>query len=269
MATIEKVYNTWHEFVTDADQPNNLNPNMVESRSSGSGRNPWAGTASWEDTMHLAQRGWPEGLRRVKEQVHIIERFIGPRQPRKDLAYSVQGPGILDFSRYTQGRPDSWVVWEERDAQDGWSTRIVPILFNVSASSGISTEVLFHRGAAVCALIDILEHSRIRVELTIAECANYRPMVGQFLVKVKKSEEPADMDRIAFALCNASVLRRLMFSIAEKYIPNLPYGYGKPQSYHQEGALNLDAASLSIRGESDMIPWLVKQLKGFGIEVEG
>ena len=221
--------------------------------------------------MDLARLGWPEGLKRIKEQVHIIERFIGPRQPKKELAYSVRGPGMLDFNRYLQGRPDSWVVWEEADAQDGWSAQIIPIVFNVSASSGVSKEVLFSRGAAVCALIDILEHSRIRVELTIAERCLYRgynDVDGTFLVKVKKSEEPADMDRIAFALCNASVLRRLMFSMAEKYIPNLPHGYGAPRSHHQEGALNLDAASLYIRGEEDMVPWLVNQLKGFGIEVE-
>ena len=268
MATIEKTFNTWHSFITDADKTNNLNPHARQSRNRDAHSTHWTGTASWEEVLDLARLGWPEGLNRIKDQVHIIERFIGPRQPKKELAYNVVGPGILDFDRYIQGRPDAWVTWQEQDTQDGWSAKVVPILFNVSASSGIDKAVLFRRGAAVCALIDILEHSRIRVELTIAEYANYQGTDGLFLVKVKKSEEPADMDRIAFALCHASVLRRLMFSMAEQYIPNLPSSYGRPQSYHQEGALNLDAASLYIRDEADMVPWLVKQLKGFGIEVE-
>jgi hypothetical protein len=219
--------------------------------------------------MHLARHGWPEGLRQVRKQVHIIERFISPKQPRLELTHAVQGPGILDFDYYQQGRPDSWVVWEPVSDQHGVSTQIVPIVFNISASSGVSAEILFRRGAAVCALVDILEHSNIRVEIMIAEYAEYGKS-GTYCWKVmlKHSEDVLDMDRVAFALCNASVLRRLMFSMAEQYVPNLPSGYGSPRSWREDGAINLDSASLAIRNERDMVPWLVGQLANYGIEID-
>jgi hypothetical protein len=217
--------------------------------------------------MQLANRGWPEGLRRIKDQVKIIDRFISAKQPRKELAYAVRGPGILDFSRYQQGRPDAWTVWQEVDDTAGRSAKIVPIVFNVAASSGVDKEVMFHRGASVCALIDILEHSNIRVELTVASAIKHGD-THTWTTVVKHSEDVLDMDRVAFALCQASVLRRLGFSLMEQQIPNLMDTYGIPASHYVDGAINLDGASLYIRNESDMIPWLVKQLANYGVEVE-
>ena len=76
------------------------------------------------------------------------------------------------------------------------------------------------------------------------------------------------MDRIAFALCNAATPRRLMFSIAEQNLPDLSQTYGRPDTYTEDGAINLHSASLYIRKEQDMVPWLIEQLKEFGIEVD-
>lgn len=262
-------YNTWDQFVRAADNTTSLNPHHNTSRRKSDPT--WSGTATWQETMDLALRGWPEGLRKVKDQVSILERFVSPRQPHKELTHAVRGPGILDFSHYQQGRPDSWVVWEDVDTQDGQSAIIVPLVFNLSASSGVSPETMFRRGATICALIDILEHSRIRVEVLAVEHASYGSY-GQdtytFRVMLKKAQDHLDMDRMAFALCNASVLRRLMFSLAEQYVPNLPSSYGHPATWTEAGAINIDSASLHIREERDMLPWLVSQLAGYGVEVD-
>ncbi len=259
-------YNTWDQFVRAADNTTDLNPGRNESRNA---TNPsWYGTTNWQETMDLALRGWPEGLRKIKDQVNILERFMSPRQPRKELVYAVQGPGILDFNRYQQGRPDSWVVREDVDVQDGQSTVIVPLVFNLSTSSGVSPETMFRRGATICALIDILEHSRTRVEVMAVEHADYGRGTYTWKVILKKAQDHLDMDRMAFALCNASVLRRLMFSLSEQHVPNLPLGYGSPATWKEDGAINIDSASLHIRNESDMMPWLVNQLAGYGVEVD-
>lgn len=259
-------YNTWGAFVRAADQTNDLNPKQRISRDVNDGH--WAGTRDWDDTMQLALRGWPDGLRRIRDQVHIIERFLSPKQPRLELTHAVRGPGILDFDHYTQGRPDSWVVWEPISDTHGVSARIVPIVFNLSASSGISAEVLFRRGAAVCALVDILEYSDIRVEILLVDLTRYGQREHLYKVMLKHSEDTLDLDRVAFALCNAATERRLMFSIQEQTVTDLPYEYGAPSSWHEDGAINLDSASLYIRNEADMVPWLVKQLAGYGIEVD-
>lgn len=260
-------YNTWDQFIRAADNTTDLNPRRRSSRDTS---NPsWHGTADWQEALDLAHKGWPEGLKKIKDQVTILERFMSPRQPRKELTHAVMGPGVLDFNHYQQGRPDSWIVWEDRDTQDGQSTTLVPIVFNWSASGGVSAKTLFRRGAAICALIDILEHSRIRVELTAVDHTDYCGSgLHTFRVLLKKAQDHLDMDRMAFALCNAAVLRRFIFSLGEQYVPNLPGSYGLPKAWHEDGAINIDAASLSIRDEKDMLPWLVKQLAGYGVEVD-
>lgn len=262
-------YNTWDQFVRAADNTNNLNPSIRNSRNTS--KPIWSGTPNWQETMNLARSGWPEGLRKIKEQVSILERFVSPIQPRKELTYSVRGPGIVDLARHQQGRPKPWLVWQDMDAQDGQSTVIVPIVFNLSASGDVSTETMFRRGATVCALIDILEHSRIRCEVMAVEHARYGYGANNtytWKVMLKKAQEHLDMDRTAFALCNASVLRRLMFSLAEQHVPNLPHNYGSPLTWAEDGAINIDAQSLYIRSERDMLPWLVNQLAGYGVEVD-
>ena len=259
-------YNTWYEFVRAADQTNDLNPwHKSSHRIDNAG---WAGTYDWNEAMQLALRGWPDGLRRIRDQVHIIERFISPKQPRLELTHAVQGPGILDFDRYAQGRPDSWVVWEPVSDQHGVSTRIVSIVFNISASAGVSVDVLFRRGAVVCALIDILEHSGVRVEIKLADQTTYNNGTYTWIVMLKRSEDVLDLDRTAYALCNVAVERRLMFSLQEQQVPALPSSYGHAQSYHESGSINLDASSLYVREEADMVPWLIQQLAGYGIEVD-
>lgn len=267
MADTIHTYNSWGAFIRAADQTNDLNPTRRSSRDVS--RPSWHGSHDWQETIDLAMRGWPEGLRRIKEQVTVIERFIGPTKPRLDLAYAVQGPGTLDFNRYQQGRPDSWVIWEDGAPQDGQSIRIVPIVFNLSTSGRVSTEVMFRRGAAVCALVDVLEHSNIRVEVILVEYATYGyGSAYAWKVMLKRAEDILDMDRLAFALCHASVLRRLMFSLAEQYVPHLSGSYGSPRTWYEDGAINLDSASLSVRGAEDMVPWLIGQLAGYGIEVD-
>lgn len=262
-------YNTWYEFVRAADTGTSINPQRNSAHKADrqySAR--WSGTNTWDETMQLASRGWPEGLKRIREHVHIIERFISPKQPRLELTYSVRGPGVLDFDRYAQGRPDTWVVWNEIDTQDGQSGRIVPIVFNLSTSSGVNPDTMFQRGAAVVALIDILEHSGIRCEVLLSSCGINQNNTYTFNITLKKSGEALDLDRLAFAMCNASTFRRLVFSLMEQNIPRLESGYGHVSTYREDGAINLDSASLRIRDESNMVPWLIQQLAGYGVEVD-
>lgn len=284
-------YNTWHQFVRASESETNINasqgpkqPRSMFGESRTSSRKAdsqhgaqWSGTDTFEEAVELAKRGWPEGVKKIKENVHIIERFIAPKQPRKDLAFDVRGPGLVDFDRYFQGRPDPFVVTEEREDQAGQSVTIVPILFNISASCGVDVETMYRRGAAVCALIDILEHYKIRCEVKLVAKINNsgwrrRGQQGDdmhaFMCQVKKAEEPLDIDRMAFALCHAATFRRLMFSLMEEHIPDLSPGYGYPDVHREDGSINLDDSSLVIRREQDMVPWLKHQLQTYGIEVE-
>lgn len=271
-------YNTWHKFVSSAKSDTNNNPGRTSSRDTGGlHKESWSGTSTFDEALELARTGWPEGARKIKDNITIIERFIAPRQPVKDLSHDVRGPGMMDFDRYTQGRPDPWVVVKERDAQEGTSVAVVPIIFNISASSGVDIETMYRRGAAVCALIDILEHSKIRCEVKLVARINnghwrQRGQEGSghytFIVVLKNAEDALDMDRMAYALCHAATFRRLIFSLMEEHIVELGTGYGMPDVYREDGAINIDDSSLVIRREQDMVPWLVKQLKNYGIEVD-
>ncbi len=263
---IDHTYPSWYQFVQDVQADHNNNPNRRESRTKAQ-LTGWAGTETWDQAIHLAMHGWPDGLKRIKDKVRIVERFISPKQPRLELDHDIRGPGGLDMERYTQGRPDAWVVWEEQATTEGQSEKIITINYNCVSSCGVDAETLFNRGAVVCALIDILEHNKIRVELNIMELSRYSSGVHQFRVVMKRASDMLDLDRMAFALCNAATPRRLFFSALEQHVPNLDSHYGHPMSMSEEGAINLDAGSLAVRQEKDMVPWLLEQLAQFGIEV--
>lgn len=274
---------TWNSFVNAAVAGKSQNPKRVTSRDRENGHDAkWSGTDTWEEAVFLAKHGWPEGLKRIKKSIEIIDRFMGPKQTRYEQANDLVGPGIIDVDRFQQGRPDVWQVWEAYDTKVGPSTEIVHVVYNISTSSGVDIETMFHRGAAVTAMIDIMEQNGIRVELTLVSCGSnmaYTQRRGRdsynsdenmdtFKITIKKAEEALDLDRIAFALCNAATFRRLVFSLMEQNVENLNFGYGRVNIYREEGAMVLDPSSLEIRFEHDMVPWLKKQLKGYGIQVD-
>ena len=236
------------------------------------GRTGWYGGPIWPKALELARNGWPEGLKRMKEQVQLLQEFLPPKKLELEPALAMVGPGVLDRGRYNQGHPKPWRVRRPTNQVTDLTGKVVKILYNVGALGYVTADQMFEKGAMVCALIDLLERSNRRVELAIVSLAGAGRLAVRVEVLVKRPQDPLDMDRLAFALAHASTLRRLVFSFREQapleYRKAMGIGtsypsYGSSGDCPEEGAINVHSQALP-KGTR----WLKEQLGRQGVEWE-
>lgn len=184
----------------------------------------FTGTNSWADAVKLARDGWPQGTERVNAISRRLEAKVLHRIVREDTRYDVEGMGF-DVARYLDGEPEHWVQPEESTfAVEG--QRHVKIEVSMMCSGGISADIIMRRGAAIAALVELLEYSGQRVELWLTSAnAGHNGHLGNPVhvthIRVKAYDQPLDPARVAFALVHPSTFRRFMFALQEGARPDL------------------------------------------------
>ena len=184
------------------------------------------GTCSFEETQRLATAGWPEGLARVRTLADSLVLQMFDQVQRRVLTTSVVG-GAVNVGRFLAGRPDCFNVWTPDVVASGRGP-IVRVVYNTGASAAISAERMFTRGSAAVALIDLLERSGRRVEVSLASRVTGKQDKRFVAITcvVKRADDPVNLSNLAFALCNASTHRRLMWGVRETFPASVVNRFG-------------------------------------------
>lgn len=226
---------TWSQFIDhvalgETDFPMEQRSSRSEDHHHGI---TWTGTANYADAVQLARQGWRDGVAQVQELSGTIESRLYNLISLPRIAYDVTGE-LLDVGRFASGEPEHWGNWEHT-LTEGKGTKHIHIVVNVIASAGVSSEVLMQRGAAVAALINLLELAghRCKVDMVCADGCN--GFHYEIRTAVKEYDETLDLDRVTYAVAHPSVLRRHFFSAVE-LLPedyrrglNVGSGYGRCQ----------------------------------------
>ncbi len=259
----------WFSFVKQAEMGKSILPdNQRDSRNTD--RSDWYG-ASWEEALYLAKVGWQDGAKKIQLKMDLINTHIPAKRLVNELHMEQAGPGTIDMDRLRMGHPEPWIVWKPEEKQvDG--DKIVRIVFNASASAMVDTDAIFDKGALVVTLIDLLERSGKRVELVWAESSGYSDYGITTIVQLKNASDILDIDKLAYALCHPSALRRLQFSIMEQapkqYLQKcgVPGGYGTPRTY-KEDVLTIPSNAMP-NSPMLQLKWLRESLLVQGIEID-
>lgn len=268
-------FDGWEDFIETAESGSAPRFRKRERPSHQYSYGGWAGTETFADAVKMARDGWPrglEGLRKLSGECfdNLVTRCIVDR-PR----YDVEG-NFFDVARVIEGEPECWTRFDQELENTG--SKYVSILFNCAVSGGIGTDVILARGAALTALIELLEFTGRRVDLTVCcglKIDPYRDTVTEIYVPVKRSDQPLDMNRIAFALMSPAMLRRMVFSILEQQDPahsNL-HNLGYPSDVHDEDPFDMYFSKgmlgePSWRSTSAAESWIVERLKSFGVDLK-
>lgn len=220
-----KRFTTWNEFVDYADNaPSEMSSLDRQSRTENDPHYySFVKAKDWKEVLSLARDGWPEGLKKVKEISGIMFNNVSQMIERVEVNHDIEGH-LIDVSRFVDGEPECWMKFEDviQEAQSG--NKLIRITFNCTVSSGVSTDVIVRKGAAIAALIELLEYSGHRVELILIEAVapsrsgtftdNPSPEILVY-INLKTFDQNSDMANISYALAHPSVSRALMFSVAE------------------------------------------------------
>lgn len=192
-----------------ATEPVKCTHRLASEQEESSYRSSWSGAATFTEAVNLAKLGWIDKANDIQSiSAPIIDKLTSLIE-KHSITYDVEGIGI-DVARYLDGEPECWQKWES-ETVEGHGTKHIKILFNVGVSAGISTEVITAKGSAIVALIEALEYSGCRVQLTVTMSYG----AWEFYTTIKSSDQPLDLPRVAYALAHPSMLRRIVFRLLE------------------------------------------------------
>jgi len=185
------------------------NSSRAEGRS-----NSWDHGLGFDGSMKMIRSGWESGAEQIKKLVDQVSEILKPESMKMDFVHDVAG-GIPDIGRSIVGLPDSMI----RFSPPEFPTKPIKIVVNCTASAGISADTLFNRGAAVGAVIDVLELRGYRCELWIVASTKGHSARGSMAVstKIKDSNQPLDLTSLSFCLAHPAFFRRLMFAAWETW----------------------------------------------------
>jgi hypothetical protein len=171
-------------------------------------------TESYDAAVKLTQNGWREGAKRVESLRRDLDDAVQTLVAAKaaNMVYAVDGDWV-DVGRLVTGDPECCGSWHIQG--DDRNEKVIKVVANVSVSCAVNAETIFARGAACLAAVDIIESLGKRVELWIGLGLNDCGKRIETHVLVKPASQPLELDRLAFTLCHASMLRRVLFAHME------------------------------------------------------
>lgn len=193
------------------------------------GSSDFANTATYEDSVALIERGDSEGLEKMVDVINDIKytakssRSIPTSSP---VGFAPIVPNAI------LGLPNSMI--SKKVVQ--MKSKIISIMYDATASCGISSKDMAIAGRNILDLIYGLEVKGYRVELfaCISMCTKEEVAIAS--VKVKTDKQPMNPLKIAYPILHASFLRRQGF----KWLETSPAvmskgflgGYGTPLYHH-------------------------------------
>jgi hypothetical protein len=255
-----KDFNSWTELVDYAA----LKPKTFckTSRDSSIG---WAGS-SFADALNMVRYGWHDaGLTAVNLSSAYFTKLSGMVK-HENITYDVTGD-CLDVAAYVSGEPEYWQKFE--DSFENGPGDVIRIVYNGFFSSGIDGEVIQARGAALVALIQLLEFSGKRTEIVY-----HVPFTDRmhFRATLKASGDELDVSRLMFAVAHQAMFRRIAFSLYEQHPKEHSSSYGQPYELDKAYQGDIYIPCASYYDEQWTSPdkaqkWILEELAKQGIDI--
>lgn len=181
------------------------------------------GTRTYGEATLLARRGWPEGARAIgKVMAGVAGAISRISQGYTARIYRDVAPGrrsYLDPVSLLTEAPDPWVCRD--DKRGGGGSRIMRLITNQAASSSMSADDMFARGAVVCAATALLDAAGVLTEVWQGSQSTIYNRTPAFRIQtrvcLKRADERLDYDTIAFMLAHPASQRRLVWTVREGY----------------------------------------------------
>lgn len=190
------------------------------------------GTKTFDQAVKMIEDGWKEG----SDQIEDITRKISLRYPqrKKAIQYGIFG-SVPDVARAVSGNPLNMKIVDLTKAS---RRSIVTLISNMSVAYYVGKDYFINRASVMAALIDIIESKGYACEVicygaTGGGWASSSKGTVLTAIRLKDSNQPLDLNRIAFGIGHPAMFRRLMFAdwSGEKECAYLGHGLGTIQEF--------------------------------------
>lgn len=238
--SILHTFDSVSEYITFAQKGHSELPkSRRSSRKEDSAYRTFSGSATFDSAIELAYKGYPKAREHAEPFRNLVLESISPYLIKPKPRYDMVGE-IVDQPRYLSGMPDPFLTrYEplEGITTEGKTKRIYRILVNLTYICYTSADEILNRGAAIAALVDLLEEQGKRAEVigvTHVKAFDANKIYLTNFIPIKDAGQPLDIDFIYFVLAHPAMLRRFAFSVWETYPQGIrerigiPGGYGRP-----------------------------------------
>lgn len=270
-------FSSWGEMVDyTKNAPSSVLHDDRASRRHEGGDKPWCGSNTFDQAYDLARNGWTEQAHAMSKATKPLFAKIVGLIEKPMIRYNVEGHAI-DIGRYVDGLPEC--VMQFTHTLDKGGKSVVRVVYNVGANCGINTDTMIRKGTLVFTLCRLLEFHGSRVQLEVTEYTKHEDSGNTIITTlVKEPSQPFDPGRLAFALCNPSMLRRFHFGILETAEPHIlsaisiPGGYGYAREFPPALKPKCDiyipaGMGINMMDHKQMEQWLFTQLQNCGIKL--
>lgn len=183
----------------------------------------WDFNQGWDGSLKLAHEGWPEGRHMVEELSFIVVETVikSTEDVFQEKMHGDVAGSLVDVPKYLAGLPESMISFDPVYSPN----KIIRIGVSTAFTWDMDAATIARRGAAIAALVDVLEMQRVRVEV-VAQArveAGYMTtkhnVASEWFVYVKRANSPLQMDQLAFTLAHPAMLRRIGFAVMENTLP--------------------------------------------------
>ena len=227
-------------------------PPFDRGQASEAGSAEFTGTSSLEEAVELCRFGWHEGMGQLVGLVETIKRALDLKLEARRTFHDYVG-FAPDVKAYLEGSPLSMV-----NKPNPPKKRVV-IYMNTSCDGSERAACIYHRGAIVLAIAEVLEMMGYLVDLRLFEMSFVEEDVHFSEFRLKMPDERVNLGKLHFPLCHPSWVRRLNFRLIETS-PNMTDGWA--------GSYGIPAESALIRLVLDLGPddILVPTVRELGIQ---
>lgn len=200
----------------------------------------WAGTDTFEEAVEFAKHGWPAGLAAFKAVQAQIK--LRPKPGIGRVWEDAQVGAFPIVPIFLSGSPEHMRAPSYKTVN---YVKQVTLLVQSGAMANFQPNDILTYGLAICALIDTLENSGVRVAVWTARNTELKEGILSVFVNLKKLEEAFDPNKIVFPIANVAFHRRFGFSIYERFPTNpkplrvLHLEYGRSGRINPKTSLSL------------------------------
>lgn len=234
---------------------------IERKKTSETGDYSFTGTHSYEEALDLFMHGDQDTFNYIKKEQRKmkVEKLLGNSVCKKKTFNDLVGyqPNV---PLYLNGVPTN-MINEYKTKKD---LKIINIFLDVCASAYVSTNSIRKAGTIYATMIDILEKQGYRTNLYIGDFSELYGEIIACCVRVKTDREPLNLNKLAFAIANPSMLRRIGFKYIEICNSDNDFthsGYGRPYT-NEEQIKNI----LDTRLKSNFIVFSYQDGLNFTIE---
>ena len=186
----------------------------------------WYQTESLEEADSFLMGGWEYGASAMTEALDIIGSGKDSGIFESALLENDVTGAVCDVGAYVTGDPECMLT-TNTPAQES----VITICVNTVQAGCISGEQMLWRGAAIVALVQALEARGHRTRIICYDIAPTEKRWAGWVLSLKEPGDRFNINTIAYALANPSMMRRHSFrwaeTVAYDWQMNDALGYGR------------------------------------------